>query len=117
MKELTRDEFREGTYKRDGYKCVICGEPAIYDEKGNVTNLDAHHIIERRLFKPHGHGYFLDNGATLCEKHHIEAETTILDCEDIREACGISKVIIPEHFYSDINYDKWGFKQLNKIYN
>jgi hypothetical protein len=32
-KLLTRDEFREGVFKRDAHKCVICGEPA----------KDAHH--------------------------------------------------------------------------
>lgn len=96
MKLLTRDEFREGVFKRDKNKCVICQNPA----------LDAHHIIERRLFKDGG--YYLDNGASLCEKHHIEAETTVLECNTIRYKCGIENIIIPEHFYSDIEYDKWG---------
>lgn len=95
-KLLTRDDFRESTFKRDNYKCVICGDDA----------KDAHHIIERRLFSDGG--YYLSNGASLCEKHHIEAETTVLDCDTIREKCGITNVIIPEHFYSDIDYDKWG---------
>ena len=99
-KLLTRDEFREGVFKRDDYKCVICGAPA----------KDAHHIIERRLFlgPEEMGGYFLDNGSSLCEEHHIKAEETTLSCEEIREKCGITKIIIPEHFYSDIDYDKWG---------
>lgn len=95
-KLLTRDEFREGVFKRDMYKCVICGDEA----------KDAHHIIERRLF--HDGGYYLDNGASLCSKHHIEAEETIISCEDIRSKADIENVIIPEHFYSDYTYDKWG---------
>jgi hypothetical protein len=99
-KLLTRDEFREGVFKRDNHKCVICGAPA----------KDAHHIIERRLFMgPNEHGgYFLDNGASLCEEHHIKAEETTLSCDEIREKCGIQTIVIPEHFYSDIDYDKWG---------
>lgn len=99
-KLLTRDEFREGTFKRDNHKCVICGAPAV----------DAHHIIERRLFTAPEEkgGYFLSNGASLCEKHHIEAETTVLTCDEIRSKCGITNVIIPSHYYSDIDYDKWG---------
>lgn len=99
-KLLTRDEFREGVFKRDKYKCVICGSPA----------KDAHHIIERRLFMgPNEYGgYFLNNGASLCEEHHIKAEETTLSCDEIREKCGIEKILIPEHFYSDIDYDKWG---------
>lgn len=95
-KLMSRDEFREGTFKRDNYKCVICSDNA----------KDAHHIIERRLFSDGG--YYLDNGASLCEKHHIEAEQTTLTCEEIRLKTGIENVIIPEHFYSDYNYDKWG---------
>lgn len=99
-KLLTRDEFRTKTFERDNYKCVICGEPA----------KDAHHIIERRLFSSPEEfgGYFLSNGASLCETHHIQAETTVLDCDTIREKCGITKIIIPTNFYDDLDYDKWG---------
>jgi hypothetical protein len=95
-KLLTRDQFREGVFARDNNKCVICSLPAV----------DAHHIIERRLFSDGG--YYLDNGASLCQEHHIAAETTILTCDEIRQAARIENIILPEHFYSDINYDKWG---------
>lgn len=97
-KELTRDDFRESVFQRDNHKCVVCGKPAV----------DAHHIIERKLFKPNSFGYFISNGASLCEFHHIEAESTRLSCNDIREMCGITQIIQPEHFYSDLEYDKWG---------
>lgn len=93
---LTRDKFREGVFARDNHKCVICGQPA----------KDAHHIIERRLFD--SGGYFIDNGASLCESHHIKAEETTLSVEEIREAAGITKIILPEHLYTDQKYDKWG---------
>lgn len=92
----SRDVFREGVFNRDNYKCVICGNPA----------KDAHHILERRLFTDGG--YYLDNGASLCEIHHIEAEQTTLSCDEIREKAGIKNIIIPDHFYSDYKYDKWG---------
>jgi hypothetical protein len=95
-KLLTRDEFREGVFSRDSHKCVICKGPA----------KDAHHIIERRLF-PDG-GYYISNGASLCEEHHIKAEETTLSCDDIREAAGILKFVIPPHFYGDVVYTKWG---------
>ena len=95
-KLLSRDEFREGVFKRDNYKCVICGE------KG----LDAHHIIERRLWSDGG--YYLSNGATLCSKHHLEAEKTILSVEEIREKSKIESYLLPEHLYIDQTYDKWG---------
>lgn len=96
MELLNRDDFRNGVFERDNYKCVICGEPAV----------DAHHIMERRLFI--NGGYFLDNGASLCEKHHLEAEMTTISPEEIREAIGIKNIILPEHLYEDIEYDKWG---------
>ena len=93
---LTRDIFRESVFQRDNHRCVICG---------NVAK-DAHHIIERRLFDDGG--YYIDNGASLCEEHHILAEKTILTCEEIREAAGIENVILPSHMYTDVRYDKWG---------
>jgi hypothetical protein len=33
---------------------------------------------------------------------------TVLTCDEIREAAGIKVVVIPEHFYEDVEYDKWG---------
>lgn len=95
-KLLTRDEFRNAVFARDSSKCVICGEKAV----------DAHHILERRLF-PDG-GYYLNNGASLCERHHLEAESTELSASKIRELCGIKDIILPPHLYSDQFYDKWG---------
>lgn len=93
---LTRDDFRNAVFERDNHHCVICKEPAV----------DAHHIIERRLF-PDG-GYYIDNGASLCEKHHLLAESTELSCDEIREAAGIKNIILPPHLYEDVEYDKWG---------
>lgn len=93
-----RDKFREGVLERDGNKCVICGASGV--------PLDAHHIIERRLWEDGG--YILDNGASLCETHHRQAESTELDCETIREAAGIKKVVLPDGWYPDQRYTKWG---------
>lgn len=102
QKLLTRDEFREAVFARDDHKCVICGE--------RYLNIDAHHIIERRLWT--NGGYYLDNGATLCDNGkegcHYKAETTFITVEDIRVAAGITKPCIPEDMYSDQIYDKWG---------
>ena len=95
-KLLTRDNFRQAVFERDGFLCVMCKELAA----------DAHHILERRLW-PDG-GYYLSNGASLCPDCHIKAEQTLLSVEEIREAAGITKPIIPEYFYDDQIYDKWG---------
>lgn len=93
---LTRDNFRESVFKRDGHKCVVCANPA----------KDAHHIIERRLFSDGG--YYLDNGASLCGECHMKAEQTTISAQQLRLLIGITKPIIPEHFYRDHVYDKWG---------
>ncbi len=93
---LTRDNFRESVFKRDNHTCVICG----------AEGQDSHHILERRLFSDGG--YYLDNGATLCGKCHIKAETTEIGCVTIRDRAGIKEVILPPHLYRDNKYDKWG---------
>lgn len=102
---LDRDSFREGVFKRDGYKCVMCG---------SSSKLDAHHIIERRLFDDGG--YYLDNGASLCDEDlrgqadtgcHMLAEQTIISCDAIRQAAGIQCIVLPDHLYADYTYDKW----------
>ena len=95
-KLLTRDAFREGVFLRDGHKCVFCDKPA----------KDAHHILERRLW-PDG-GYYLENGASVCEEHHLACERTAISVEDVRNAAAIRKVWVPPHFYDDHVYDKWG---------
>lgn len=93
---LTRDEFRLAVFTRDKNKCAFCDLPAV----------DAHHIIERRLF-PDG-GYYVANGASVCQAHHILCEQTLISVEDVRSTCGIVKPVIPPHLYDDQEYDKWG---------
>lgn len=97
-KLLSRDDFRETVFLRDNKTCVCCGHPAV----------DAHHILERRLFSDGG--YYLNNGASLCEDCHLKAEMTVISVEEIRTACGILEKdkVIPEHLYDDQIYDKWG---------
>ncbi|MEI6950460.1 HNH endonuclease [Paraflavisolibacter sp. H34] len=93
---LTRDQFREAVFQRDHHKCVICGEPGV----------DAHHILDRKLFADGG--YYLDNGATLCSRHHWDAEKCILTVEQIRLAAGIMTIILPPYLLPETIYDKWG---------
>jgi predicted restriction endonuclease len=95
-KLMTRDEFRNAVFERDNHRCVICNEQAV----------DAHHIMERRLW-PDG-GYYLNNGASLCEEHHIEAEKTNISTEEIRKSAGIEVILLPPHLYDDAEYDTWG---------
>lgn len=92
----SRDEFREGVFARDNHCCVFCKKPAV----------DAHHILERRLW-PDG-GYYLENGASVCEEHHLQCEQTTISVDQVRQACGITTPVIPPHLYDDMEYDKWG---------
>lgn len=92
---LTRDEFRNAVFSRDNHQCVVCKFPA----------QDAHHIFERRLW-PDG-GYYLNNGASLCERCHILAEQTLISVEELLKLIN-AKRILPPHLYDDQIYDKWG---------
>lgn len=95
-KLLTRDDYRNGVFARDKHACVVCGAPAV----------DAHHIVERKLW-PDG-GYYLDNGASVCEVHHFQAESTEISCDELRERCGIDRIHLPDQFVADEPIDKWG---------
>lgn len=93
---LSRDVFRAAVFSRDAHRCVACGDPG----------RDAHHIVERRLW-PDG-GYYLRNGATVCEACHLRAERTLISCEELRIRCGIDGALLPPHLSADGRYDKWG---------
>ena len=97
---LTREDFKKAVFDRDNQSCLVCKNPAV----------DAHHIIERRLFRePHEQGgYFLDNGASVCSPCHIKAETTEIDAQDLRDMAGIDNIVLPAHLYKNTRYDKWG---------
>lgn len=97
---LSREQFRESVFARDKHLCVFCSAPAA----------DAHHIIERRLFtEPHElGGYFIDNGASVCEPCHLLCEMTTYSVEQVRDACGITKKVVPSYIYEDDVVDKWG---------
>lgn len=95
-KLLSRIEFSENVLKRDKGICVFCTEPAT----------SAHHIIERKLFNDGG--YYLDNGASVCDLHHWDCEKTDISVEDVRKSCKITNIVIPNHFDINKSYDKWG---------
>ncbi|AOG03222.1 RNA ligase family protein (plasmid) [Bosea sp. RAC05] len=97
-KLLSRSAFSTETLARLGGRCCVpgCSEPAA----------DAHHLIDRSLF-PDG-GYYLDNGAPLCSRHHLEAERTTLSPDELRGWTGIKQVILPPQFEDDERIDKWG---------
>jgi hypothetical protein len=96
MQLLTREEFDRQIKARSGGRCVFCPLPAV----------DAHHILERKLW-PDG-GYYVENGAAVCESHHWAAETTVLSVEEVRRAAGITEVLLPPGLSAGQRYDKWG---------
>ena len=71
-KKVVRKNFRDSVFKRDGYKCLMCG----YKPVGVIEEeMDSHHITNRDLM-PHG-GYVASNGASLCKvgkNCHLKAE-------------------------------------------
>lgn len=93
---MTRSAFKEAVFARDGGVCVACGLPAV----------DAHHILDRKLFADGG--YVLDNGASLCERCHLSAESTTLSAREIRQMACISSVVLPAGLDARLEYNKWG---------
>ena len=62
-KKEIRRKFRDACFKRDGYRCVVCGFQSSPEKA--LDELDAHHITPREEM-PNG-GYVKDNGVTLCD--------------------------------------------------
>ena len=93
---LSRTAFKSQVFARDQGSCVFCG----------LTAVDAHHIVERKLWDDAG--YYLDNGAAVCEQHHWKCETTEFDLEYVRQAAGIERVMLPESINASWRIDKWG---------
>jgi hypothetical protein len=96
--KVDRAAFRTAVFERDRGCCVLCGAEAV----------DAHHILERRLWPPTHGGYLLDNGVALCGPCHIAAEQTRVTPAELRAIAGIQTVLVPDHLYPDQPYDKWG---------
>ena len=95
---LNREDFKNLVFARDNQKCVVCGNAAI----------DAHHIIDRSLFTDGG--YYINNGVSLCSEHHLLAESTEINCKELRELAKIEEAIYPDYVYLTefiVDYDKW----------
>lgn len=97
---LDRDVFKKQVFERDNNTCIFCKKEAV----------DAHHIFDRKLFtdKESFGGYFLYNGASLCELHHWEAEKTEISIAAIVNKTEPKVVIYPKQLDATKVYDKWG---------
>jgi hypothetical protein len=103
MDLLTRENFRKLVFERDNHQCVVCN--AIGEVCQNTT-LDAHHIIDRKCFEDGG--YYLNNGVSLCSKHHLSAENGEFLPDQLREFAKISQKVLPTGFDPEKCYNKWG---------
>jgi len=83
---LTREEFKKQVFAKTSGKCCVpgCGLPAV----------DAHHIMDRKLWTDGG--YYLDNGASLCEIHHLQAEKGIITPKRCYELMGVTEYPRPD---------------------
>lgn len=83
---LERHAFREQALDRDGGQCLVpwCGEDA--DE--------VHHIIERSLWSDGG--YYLNNGASVCNHHHQYAEENYIAPHSFWRWLGVEDIPVPE---------------------
>lgn len=106
MELLGRERFKEEVFKRDRYRCIICGDPAV----------DAHHLIDRKCW-PDG-GYYLDNGVSLCSYCHLLAESCEYDHNFLRWKSSITKLLLPDSLccYSADSINKWGHQLDNSIF-
>lgn len=95
-KLLSREDFNKHVRLRSAGFCVFCDEPAV----------DAHHVLDRKLFLDGG--YYLGNGAAVCERHHILCETTHISVDAVRLAAHIGQPVLPPGFDPQKTYDKWG---------
>jgi hypothetical protein len=88
--------MKDIAFKKDNYKCVCCQEGA----QACVSLLDP------RLFENNA-GESVENWVSVCEKHKEEVENYVWSPEKLREVSGRA-LILPEHFYEDQNYDRFG---------
>ncbi len=98
-KKQVRADFRQTVFERDRYRCAICRKPGrdrqggdgyrhFHPDSKKLVELDAHHITSRDLM-PNG-GYVKENGITLCDVCHVQAESDALgfQADDLYERIG-----------------------------
>lgn len=107
---LTREDFKKEVFRKTNNKCCVPG--------CTCDAVDAHHIMDRKLWNDGG--YYLSNGAALCEKHHLAAEKGDITPIQCLEYMGINisecrvpdKVDLTKEEYLELvssgKLNKWG---------
>lgn len=103
-KQDIRADFRKNVFTRDDNHCVVpfCNKPVA----------DAHHIIERALWKDEAEqgGYLVDNGVSVCEVHHRHAEKDFIPPQALRQWARIPRRVLPKQLDASKVYTKWGIE-------
>lgn len=99
---LDRQKFHEAVMGRSHGLCVLCGAPAV----------DAHHVLDRRLWSDGTQGLMLGNGAAVCGPCHVRCETTQVSVQVVRQQAGIVAFPLPPCLDPLHTYDKWGNRVL-----
>ena len=69
-KKRIRSLFRDSCYKRDGFRCAVCGVKS--SQENAQHELEVHHVTNPKEM-PFG-GYVKENGISLCGFCHEKAE-------------------------------------------
>jgi len=103
---LEPSRFKAAVFARDGHSCTVCLATGV--SVGGDAILDAHRILDGRLWDDGG--YYQDNGVVLCDNCRLQADMTVLSCEELRKCAGIGITLLPPHFScaEGERYDKWG---------
>ena len=102
LKKQIREKFRNEVFKRAKYCCQFCGQQGQCRQTGEgygKVELDAHHIRDRSEFR--FGGYVKENGISLCDWCHNQAEKWHKD--------GIGAIgLLPDDLYRIIgsNFEK-----------
>lgn len=92
-----RKQFRRNVFERDNNTCLVpwCENKAD----------DAHHILERDLWDDGG--YIVENGASVCNKHHQYAETNDIPPQAFYMWANIDDPKLPSQIET-VDVNKWG---------
>lgn len=96
--------WRTKVYKRDKYKCVLCGN--------GHRRLDPHHILPKSEYPKLK--YYISNGCTLCRKCHkktFKKEHEFIEVLVTKKFGGMNKWRLLRHYLMQKN-QKTGSKKL-----